>query len=134
VTTPKISTHHQYRIEVMLARWRGKLTWQALLNEIELELGVRITRQALCSYVAVKECYANAKRRLRSSTLPESVNVTVSQVKLVAQIDDLKAEIIVLRRNNAEQLRMIERILANAVKIPNLDIRDLLKNRPEEIV
>ena len=52
---------------------------------------------------------------------------------LVEQIEHLKAEVAVLKRNNAEQLRMIERMLLNANAIPNLDLYALVKKRPEEI-
>ena len=49
------------------------------------------------------------------------------------QIEHLKAEIDVLKRNNEEQLRMIERILSNASAMPNLDLNDLVRRRSEEI-
>jgi len=52
---------------------------------------------------------------------------------LIERIEHLEAEIKVLTRNNSEQLRMIERMLANAKSIPNLDLGALIQGRPEEI-
>jgi hypothetical protein len=131
--TPKISAQQQRQIEVMLTKWTGKLTWEALVGRVELELGLKTTRQTLCSYAGIAACYKNRKAHLRGATPALYTKMTASQVKLVERIDHLSAENEVLKRNNAEQLRMIERMLANARCIPNLDLRDLIQKRPEEI-
>jgi hypothetical protein len=60
--------------------------------------------------------------------------MTASDVKLVERIQNLVAENEILKRNNAEQLRMIERMLANARCIPNLDLNELIQKRPEEML
>jgi hypothetical protein len=39
VVVPKISAQQQRKIEIMLAKWVGKLTWDALVAKVELELG-----------------------------------------------------------------------------------------------
>jgi len=58
---------------------------------------------------------------------------TVASASLAQQVENLKAEIVVFERKNNEQLRLIERILSNAREIPNLDLRTLIKKRPEEM-
>lgn len=131
--TPKISAQQQRKIEVMLAKWSGKLTWDALVTKIYLELGLKTTRQTLCTYAGVNASYKNRKAQLRGATPSLYTKITASEVKLVKQIEHLKAEIAVLKRNNEEQLRMIERMLSNANTIPNLDLHDLIKRRPEEV-
>lgn len=131
--TPKISAQQQRQIEVMLTKWTGKLTWEALVGRVELQLGLKTTRQTLCSYAGIAACYKNRKAHLRGATPTLYTKMTASQVKLVERIDHLITENEVLKRNNAEQLRMIERMLANARCIPNLDLRDLIQKRPEEI-
>ena len=133
MVAPKISAQQQRKIEIMLTKWVGKLTWEALVKSVELELGINATRQTLCSYLGISACYKNKKAHLRGATPSIYTKITASEVKMVEQIDHLKAEIAVLKRNNAEQLRMIERMLANANVIPNLDLRALIKIRPEEI-
>ena len=132
--SPKISAQQQRQIEVMLTKWTGKLTWEALVTRVELQLGLKITRQTLCSYAGIAACYKNRKAHLRGATPALYTKMTASQVQLVERIDQLTAENAVLKRNNSEQLRMIERILANARCIPNVDLRDLIQTRPEEIL
>lgn len=130
--TPKISAQQQRRIEVILTKWTGKLTWEALTARVELELGLKTTRQTLFSYAGIRVCYKTRKAQLRGATPAIFTKITASEVKLVERIETLTAEIKVLERNNAEQLRMIERMLANARSVPNLDLNDLIRKRPEE--
>ncbi|MCY1420407.1 hypothetical protein D3C76_457020 [compost metagenome] len=133
MVVPKITTQEQRKIEVILTRWTGKLTWDALVAKVHLELGIKITRQTLCTYIGISTSYKNRKAQLRGVTPSLYTRITASDVKLVEQIEHLKAEVEVLKRNNAEQLRMIERMLLNASFIPNLDLYALVKRRPEEI-
>ncbi|MEE4129135.1 hypothetical protein [Pseudomonas viridiflava] len=133
MTAAKLSAEDQYRIEVMLTRWKGKLTWGILTDKLEFELGICITRQALCTYIGISEKFKIAKRELRVPELRDKKALKISECKLLDQIEDLKAQVAVLRSNNAAQLRMIERILTNASTLPNLDLRDLIRTRPEEI-
>jgi hypothetical protein len=133
VVVPKISAQQQRKIEVMLTKWTGKLTWDALVARVDLELGLRTTRQTLCTYAGISACYKKRKAELRGATPALYTKITASEVKLVERIERLQAEIAVLEKNNAEQLRMIERMLANAKSIPNLDLRALIQKRPEEI-
>lgn len=130
---PKISADLQSKIEVMLAQWAGKLTWQALVIRIELELGLKTTRQTLCSYTGINTAYKDKKAQRRGATPILYSKITASDVKLALQVEQLKARIVVLERNNAEQLRMIERMLLNANAIPNVNLDDLIRRRPEEI-
>jgi len=130
---PKISAEMQERIEVMLTKWTGKLTWAALVSKIEIEFGLEVTRQTLSTYLSIKACYKKRKSFLRGVNPSICNEITSSDVKLVQQIEHLRAEIIVLQQHNAEQLRMIERIFANANTMPNMDLRNLVKVRPEEI-
>ena len=129
---PKISALQQRKIEVMLTKWAGKLTWEALVAKVNLELGLETTRQTLCTYAGINTCYKRRKAQLRGATPAIYTKITASEVKLVERIEHLEAEIEVLKRNNSEQLRMIERMFANAKSIPNLDLGALIQRRPEE--
>ncbi|WP_273429734.1 hypothetical protein [Chitinibacter tainanensis] len=133
MATPKISALQQRKIEVLLSRWTGKLTWEALVERIKLELDVDTTRQTLCTYLGINARFQEKKAQLRGVTPALYTTVKASDLNLLAQVERLKAEIAVLERNNAEQLRLIERIFANAKAIPNLDLRALVKTRPEEM-
>lgn len=129
---PKISALQQRKIEVMLTKWAGKLTWEALVAKVNIELGLETTRQTLCTYAGINSCYKKRKAQLRGATPAIYTKITASEVKLIERIEHLEAEIEVLKRNNSEQLRMIERMLANARSIPNLDLGALIQRRPEE--
>ncbi|MCF5725684.1 hypothetical protein [Pseudomonas syringae] len=130
---PKISAQAQRKIEILLTKWKGKLTWDALVTRVELELAIKTTRQTLCTYVGIATSYKNKKAQLRGASPSLYTKITASDIKLVEQMENLRAEVEVLRKNNAEQLRMIERMLLNASTIPNLDLHALVKLRPEEI-
>lgn len=131
--TPKISATQQRKIEVMLAKWSGRLTWEALVEKVHLELGLKTTRQTLCTYLGIMAAYKSRKAQLRGATPALYTKITASEVSLAEQLKNCRAENAVLRRNNAEQLRMIGRMLANAKSMPNMDLRALVKQRPEEI-
>lgn len=133
MAAPKISAVQQRKIEAILSRWTGKLTWEALVDRIKLELDIDATRQTLCSYLGISARFKEKKAQLRGVTPALYTTVKASDLKLLDQVERLKAEITVLERNNAEQLRLIERIFANAKAIPNLDLRALVKTRPEEM-
>ncbi|KJZ15397.1 hypothetical protein TW85_04985 [Marinomonas sp. S3726] len=132
MATPKVSAESQQKIEKIIATWRGKLTWSALVKAIELEIGLKTTRQTLTTYVGIDSEYRTRKALLRGATPAIYTKVTASEVSLIEQIESLRAEVVLLERNNAEQLRMIERIFSNASEIPNIDLNDLVRKRPED--
>lgn len=86
MVVPKISAQQQRKIEIMLAKWVGKLTWDALVAKVELELGIKTTRQTLCTYVGINTYYKNKKAELRGATPSLYTKITASEVKLVEQI------------------------------------------------
>jgi hypothetical protein len=133
MATPKITAQQQRKIETILVKWVGKLTWEFLVKKIDLQLGLTTTRQTLCTYAGINAEYKKRKAQLRGATPALYTKVTASDVKLVEQIEHLKAELTVLKRNNAEQLRMIERMLSNASSMPNIDFDALIRKRPEEL-
>ncbi|MQT81858.1 hypothetical protein [Pseudomonas helleri] len=107
---PKISAQAQRKIEIMLIKWAGKLTWDALVAKVELELAIKTTRQTLYTYMGISTSFKNKKAQLRGLSPSFYTRITASDVKLDKQIEHLKAEVEVLKKNNAEQLRMIERM------------------------
>jgi hypothetical protein len=132
MASPKISSTLQRKIESLILSWKGKLTWDKLVDQIELELGLKATRQTLCTYSGIAASFKNQKSKLRDVPTEITRRITNSDVKLQEKIDRLKSENEILKRNNSQQLRMIERILSNARLLPNLDLTELLKERPED--
>ena len=131
--SPSITTQDQRCIERLIANWKGKLSWKLLTKAVELQLGIKTTRQTLCTYTGIYTKYKKRKADLRGVT-PEVVSrITRSDVAAQERIARLERDVRDLEEKNAEQLRLIDRMFANALSIPNLDLRELIKKRPEEL-
>lgn len=133
MASPSISAQDQRRIEQLIVKWKGKLTWKLLTKAIELELDIKTTRQTLCTYTGIYTAYTNRKSQLRGVTPEVVASITRSDVSARERIARLERTVRDLEETRDEQLRMIDRIFANATSIPNLDLRDLVKERPEEL-
>ena len=132
MANPSLSTKEQRKIVALIRCWQSKLTWDLLVDRIDLELDIETTRQTLPKYISIKGAYKDKKLQLRGAS-PEVVKeVTKSEVDLYSRVKRLEAEIEVLEKQKDEQLRYIERILANASEIPNIDLRALVASRLEE--
>jgi C-terminal processing protease CtpA/Prc len=132
MASPKINAQHQRKIEMIIAKWTGKLTMNALLEKIELDLNLKVTRPTLYEYNGITNAFHKRKIQLKGVTPEIEKKITASEVDLFKQNKSLKDEIQYLENKNAEQLRMIERMLSNASEILNLDLNKLIKRRPEE--
>lgn len=133
MASPKISSTMQNKIEVLIQKWAGKLTWDALVHRVTLEYGIKTTRQTLCTYSGISKAFKEKKAVLRGVTPVISASITKSDVTLQKRVDYLDTKIIVLERKIHEQLRFIERMLSNAKDIPNIDLNHLIRPRHEEI-
>jgi len=129
---PKITTSQQRKIEIIIRKWRTKLTWQLLVNTIEVELDLKTTRQTLTTYIGIATEFKQKKNELRSVSTEYNPDLAVSEIKLLEKIRNQEANIKILEKKNNEQLRLIERIFMNARSIPNLDIKVLVAQRHEE--
>ncbi|NUW69235.1 hypothetical protein [Vibrio coralliilyticus] len=127
-----LTSKQQRAIEALIRKWKTKLTWSLLVNAVKTELSISTTRQTLCTYTAIKNEFDRKKNELRGVTRVVVERFTKTDVELVAKVEQLEAENVILKRQLSEQLRTIERMLANASTIPNLDLNQLMKPRPEE--
>ena len=128
-----LTSKQQRTIEILIRKWRTKLTWDLLVDVIKLECNIITTRQTLCTYTGIKNEYDRKKNELRGVTPAVVHEFTKSDVDQMKKLEMLEAENAVLKRQNAEQLRTIDRMLANASVIPNLDLNQLMNIRPEEV-
>lgn len=131
--SPSITAQDQRRIERLIANWKGKLSWKLLTKAIQLQLGIKTTRQTLCTYTGIYTKYKKRKADLRGVTQEVVSSITRSDITAQERIARLEKDVRDLEEKNAQQLRMIDRMLANASSIPNLDLRELVKERPEEL-
>jgi hypothetical protein len=108
------------RIELILATidgWKGKLTWDSLVEEVEKAMGIAYSRFTLVEYPDIANAFTLKKEALRGTykaepALPrdEKVRAALEQVeRLQATVDRLKNENMLLKEqfvtwaNNAER-------------------------------
>lgn len=118
------------RIELVLATidgWKGKLTWNSLLEAVEKATGIAYSRFTLFEYPDIANAYALKKDALRGTfkaepSLPrdEKVRAALEQVeRLQATVNRLKNENMLLKEqfvtwaNNAER-RGVNMMMLNA--------------------
>ena len=126
---PLLDIKQQRKIMILIRRWTTKLTWSRLIDTLDKEFEIKISRQSLQNYKGIKAEYDNKKAELRGATGLIVKNITQSDVKLVERIERLEKENQILTESCDKQLALIRRIFANASEIPNLDINDLTKPR-----
>lgn len=130
----KVTEDIQFSIERMIRLWEGKLTWSALVQRIEIELGIKVTRQTLEDYVGIYTAYKQKKEMLRCGDNKPDRMISSSDLELADRVRRLEAELEIARKTINEQKRFLQRILQNAVEIPSLkgNFDLLISNRPED--
>ena len=117
------------RICELIISWSEKLTWLRLVNAIQDDIDIKVSRVTLASYFAIKKEYDIKKAELRGSKVVSRETESSSITDLQKKIEKLRKVNKMLERTKTKQLVMIERIMANAREIPNLDPSQLLKQR-----
>lgn len=126
---PSISTKQQRAIETMIRAWKTKLTWEKLTKAVFNDLGIKTTRQTLCTYKSIKSEYDLKKSEIRGASLNIYNTITKSDIKLIEKYERLKAENAVLQKQVDQQLTFIRTILSNLEGIPNIDLDEVVKSR-----
>jgi|TARA_R110000824_G_scaffold361224_1_gene549182 hypothetical protein len=131
---PKITEDVQFQIERMVRLWEGKLTWNSLTQRIEIELGMKVTRQTLEDYKGIYAAYKQKKELLRGIDPKSEKMITKNDIHLSERLKRLEAEIEVKDKIINEQKKFLQRILQNAADIPSLkgNINFLIPERPED--
>jgi hypothetical protein len=124
-----LSSKQQRKIEALVRGWSTKLTWDLLIKAIKNDFDIKISRQSLHTYRGIKNEYDTAKARLRGAS-PELVHkITQSDIQMTERVKRLEAEKAVMQNHIDQQLALIERMIANANDLPNIDVHDLVKPR-----
>lgn len=104
------------RIETVvgvLDGWRGKLTWNLLIDKLEPLIG-RYTRQALDRHQRIKDAY-QARKEALSGREEGAVSATTQEIQLLLdRIEGLKAKNERLERENNALLEQFVRWAYNA--------------------
>lgn len=129
-----LTRKEQHKIRALIRSWKTNFTWELLVKAVLSELEIKISRQALSSksYIAINEEYHDKKDELRGIT-PEIVKniirIKMSDVDLIEKIERLEAEVEIKDEQIEKQFALIQRMLANALEIPNYDVPNLIKPR-----
>lgn len=97
----------------ILDGWTGKLTWEALIDAIQIRIGCRYTRQALDRHERIKRAYNVRKNTLRHGTERPEVR-SVELQKALQRIERLTAENERLKAENNALLEQFARWAYNA--------------------
>ncbi len=124
---PSLTSKQQRAIEALIRGWSTKLTWERLAQAVHDELSIQTTRQTLHTYTGIRNEYDHKKSELRGASPQILKQITQKDVTLAEQVKKLTAENAVQKRQINEQLQLIERILANAQNIPNVDVNALVQ-------
>jgi len=101
------------RIVGILDGWSGRLTWNLLINEIELRMHNRYTRQTLYKHARIRNAYELQKNNLSDGGNKERVVSPELQVAL-DKIARLEAENRRLESENEQLLEQFARWAYNA--------------------
>jgi len=113
----------------LIIHWNdNKLTWQRLTMAIDEKLGVKVTRQTLSSYFAIKHEYQLRKNALRGINVPSrAIPASVSQHELLEKVARLEREKDYLQRQCNVQLEKIQCMIHNSQRHNSrIDIRELM--------
>jgi hypothetical protein len=128
---PKLITEKDVpKIEKILNRWSGKLTWDLFANAVAKAIGrPSISKYTLMGDEPIKQAYLRRKKRLRdekvqaTETGDVAVDALLSEVNgLRNQIADLEAEKVNLKDTYIE---MFTRWQYNLSQMPNVDMDKL---------
>ena len=109
----------------ILDGWKGRLSWEGLIDEIQTRTNVRYTRQTLFKHTRIKLAFRNCKSRAEGD-LSEDQESNSTIVLLKKRIDRLEAENSRLQLENDRLLEQFVRWAYNA-HLKGLD-KDFLDN------
>ena len=124
------------KIEKILNKWSGKLTWDLFADAVAKALGrPSVSKFTLMNYEPVKQAYDRRKDRLRDEKVQvvQSGDVSIDALmeeiaKLRNQIADLEAE---MADSKDRYIEMIRRWQYNLSQMPNVDLSKLDQPLPK---
>lgn len=128
---PDLTQEHITTVLDTLDTWRGKLTWDLLLDKLESAWGHRYSRFTLAGYPEIANAFAHRKDALRG-TLPVSRGTPTDERVLAAieQAERFKAK---AERLEAENNLLLERFVTWAInaQMKGVDMDALNKPLPK---
>jgi len=130
----KITEDMQFKIERMIWLWKGKLTWDNLVQKIQIDFDLKISRQTLKDYNGIYSAYKRKKAQPKDTGYIAEVKSNTPSEDIADQFEKLKIELELKNKTINEQKRFLQRILQNAIEIPALkgNLEVLIAERPED--
>lgn len=131
----KLTREIENKTVAILRRWNSKITWDLLIERLQVELDFKTTKPTLRTFNRITKEFDKAKARYnRVNTLPENTvkRISAGDVDYYEKYMACTKENEVLQEVIDEQLALIERMLKNAEEISGIDVKSLIKERPEE--
>ena len=115
------------KIEKILNKWSGKLTWDLFAEAVAIAMGrSSISKFTLMGYEPVKQAYKRRKDRLRDEKVEKSHSGDVSIDALMEEISKLKNQIVDLEDEKARlkdtYIEMFSRWQYNLSQMPGVDL------------
>lgn len=125
---PDLTQEHITTVLDTLDTWRGKLTWNLLLDKLEAEWGHRYSRFTLAGYPEIANAFGHRKDTLRG-TLPESRG-TPSDERVRAAIEQAERFKAKAQRLEAENNLLLEQFVTWAFNAENKGVTMDMLNKP----
>lgn len=125
---PDLTQEHIATVLDTLDTWRGKLTWDLLLDKLEAVWGYRYSRFTLASYVKVVDAFAHRKDALRG-TLPVSRG-TPTDERVRAAVEQAERFNAKAERIEAENNRLLEQFVTWAQNAESNGVTMDMLNKP----
>lgn len=136
-TAKSLSGKRINSIVAIIDNWQSPtFTWEALVNAIEIELMIEVTRQTLSSYSQIKAAYNKKKKNTRLKKLGvdiendhiRSEKICINCIKIQQKIEKLTKEIEQLEKTNESQLGQIISMIHQLRRYyPNVDLEEIMK-------
>ena len=117
---PSLSSQQLRKIEGLIQGWTTRLTWDLLVQRIETDLDINITRQTLDTYLSISIAFKNRKQALRGKPTEALKKFTKGDLDMASQIEKLNAENTVLNKKVERQMAFISEIAAIAQINPSV--------------
>jgi hypothetical protein len=131
VSKAKLSPDDIDLIVSLLTGWRGKLTWELLVDKVTAVLGRSYTRQALNAHDGIKRAFNLAKERAREGKRagPVPKDISPELATALERVETLRAEVDLLKQERNGFLETFATWLYNA-RNRGLSERDLNQTLP----
>ena len=111
----------------LIITWTGKLTWALLIAKIEKNMNLKVSRQTLNGYFAIKKEYQLRKQQLRNGegNFRLGSHLKQSEQDLLEKIESQKRIIEALERQVNQQLDQLKTFVLNVRNIPGVELSEL---------